>query len=161
MDRDDFIDRKGERKVDFLKYYGLVEKVFASDAGLSLAMFRLLFYLDSIPYFTRNDFVDGTVYYSWDKRLWNHLFQNGWLVKIKNGYRKNHDHNHYNVSLKGKQLISRTYRILCGQEELPEKCIRTRDKKNASYSDKVQKYAIKKMNESRAQDKLTNWDDLI
>lgn len=157
MERSDFINRKGERKVDFLKYYGLIERIYARDNDLSLAMFRLILYLDAVPYFTRQDFLDGTLYFTWDKRLFNKILKDGWINVIKNGYRKAGDHNHYNVSLKGKLMVTSVYKILCGEMELPEKYKRTREKAHARYIDKTEKTAIKAMEQSRAKERRENF----
>lgn len=162
MDREDFIERRGnDRIVDFYKYYGLMEAVFCRDYNLTPAMLKLLFYLAAIPYFKRTDFKDGTLYFSWDKRLFNYMLKEGWFVVIKNGYRKRGDHNHYSVSLKGKRLVNNIYRISCGKDDLPEKCKRNRDKKNARFSDKTQKNAIKKMDEDRAKERFNKWDEYM
>lgn len=157
MERNNFVDRNGERKVDFLQYYGLIERIYSRDNGLSLAMFRLLFYLDAIPYFTRNDFLDGTLYFAWDKRLFNHLLKEDWITVVQNGHRRGGDHNHYNTSLKGKIMVNTVYKILCGQEELPEKYKRNRDKTDSRYIDKTEKSAIESMERNRAKDRLDDY----
>lgn len=157
MEKSDFVDRKGERKLDFLKYYGLVERVYARDNDLTLAMLRLLFYLDAIPYFTRHDFLDGTLYYTWDKRLFNKMLKDGWINVSQMGHKRSGEHNHYNVSLKGKRLVNNIYKILCGQEELPDSCKRNRNKVSSRYIDKTEKTAIEAMERSRAKDRLDDY----
>lgn len=157
MERSDFVDRRGERKLDFLKYYGLVERIYARDNGLSVAMLRLLFYLDAIPYFTRDDFHTGTLYYTWDKRLFNYILKEDWIKVSMNSDKRAGDHYHYNVSLKGKILINTIYKILCGQEELPDSCKRNRNKSKSRYIDKTEISAIEAMERSRAKDRFDNY----
>lgn len=155
MERSDFIGRGGERKIDFMQYYGLVERVYARDNNLTVAELRLLIYLDPIPYFTRQDFKDGTLYYTWDKDRFKKLLDNDWLKISKTSYRAAGDHFHYNVTIKGTMIIDDIYKIMCGEIELPDKFKRTRE--NAGYADKVLKNAITAMDKRKAKDRLENY----
>lgn len=150
MDRSNFVDRDGNRKVNFLKYQRLVSMVYSKDNGLTGAELDLLYYLDDILYFTRDHFKTGILDYGWDKRLFDSLLKQGWIFASKNGYRKKGDHNHYNLTLKAKMLVNSVYKILCGQEDLPDRCKRNRSKKNATYIEKVRKRAIEAMDADRA-----------
>ncbi len=149
MDRKDFIER-GELKVDFLRNYRLVRKWACKTNEIQEADFELLLYLDPLTYFTRGDFLDGVLYYSWDKKRFYRLINDGWIEKMydraDNG---NKGHNKYKVSTKGKQMISRIYRILIGKEEIPESARRNSIMKGNSFSDKMYKLAIEKMNRQK------------
>ena len=81
MNRKDFVER-GEIKVDFLKYYRLVSRWACKTHDLKIADLELLFYLDPIKYFTRKDFEDGTLYYSWDRTRFYRLLNNDWIKKV-------------------------------------------------------------------------------
>ena len=59
------------------------------------------------------------------------------------------DHNKYKISYKGKVLINRIYKILIGQEDLPESTKRNVIMKRNSYIDKVYSQAIKKFNKQK------------
>ncbi len=146
MDRKDFVER-GELKVDFLRNYRLVRKWACKEYGILEADFELLLYLDPLVYFTRKDFLDGTLYYVWDKKRFYRLQNDGWITKIlgreENEYR---GHNRYKVSTIGKRLINRVYKILIGQEEIPESVRRNKIMKGDGYIDKMYRQAIKKMN---------------
>jgi len=148
MNRKDFVER-GELKVDFLKYYRLVSRWACKTHDLKVADLELLFYLDPIRYFTRKDFEDGTLYYSWDKARFYRLMNEDWIVKIYTGNTRQGEHNKYAVSSKGKRLITRIYKILIGEEDLPESEKRNKIMKGQSYSDKVYKQAIKKFNRDK------------
>jgi len=123
MDRSDFVQR-GEIKVDFLKFYRLVSRWTCKQYSISISDLELLFYLDPIKYFTLEDFRDGTLYYHWDLG----------------------DHNKYKVSLKGNRLIKRVYKILIGEEQIPEDARRSKVAKREQYIDKVYSTAISKFN---------------
>lgn len=148
MDRSDFVER-GELKVDFLKNYRLVSRWACKNNDLGVADLELLFYLDPIIYFTIEDFKDGTLYYSWDKTRFYRLQKNGWIDKVHTGKGRVGDHNKYKISYKGKLLINRIYKILIGQEDLPESTKRNVIMKRNSYIDKVYSQAIKKFNKQK------------
>ena len=149
MNRKDFVER-GEVKVDFLRNYRLVRKWACKTNELQDADLELLLYLDPLIYFTRQDFIDGTLFYSWDRKRFYRLQKDGWIEKmhdrVDNG---NKGHNKYKVSTKGKQMIRRIYRILIGEEEIPESSRRNSIMKGNSFSDKMYKQAIMKMNRQK------------
>lgn len=148
MTRKDFVER-GEVKVDFLKHYRLVSRVMCKKHDLNIADLELLFYLDPIKYFTIQDFKDGTLFYSWDKKRFYRLQSQGWLEKIHIGNGRLGDHNKYKVSSKGKRMINRIYKMLIGEEDLPESAQRNKIMKRESYSDKVYSQAIKAFNRNK------------
>ena len=148
MDRSDFVKR-GEIKVDFLKNYRLVSRWACRNNELSISDLELLFYLDPINYFTINDFKDGTIYYSWDKTRFYRLQKNGWIDKVHIGKGRSGDHNKYKVSYKGKYLINRIYKILIGEEQIPESTKKNKILKRKSYIDKVYIEAIIKFNKQK------------
>ena len=149
MDRKDFVER-GEVKVDFLKYYRLVSRWAVNDKNLSVADLELLFYLHPIKWFTIIDFQDGTLYYSWDPRRFYRLQKDGWIKKIHEGRgRGGGGHNKYTLTKESNLLINRIYRMLIGQEDIPESAKRNRIMKGERYIDKVYSKAIKKFNKDK------------
>lgn len=148
MDRSDFVKR-GELKVDFLKYYRLVSRWACKENNMSISDLELLFYLDPIKYFTIQDFQNGTLYYHWDRQRFYRLQREGWLEKIHKGNGRLGDHNKYKVSMKGKRLINRIYKILIGEEDIPLNAKRSKIAKRESYVDKVYSQAISKFNKGK------------
>ncbi len=148
MDRSNFIKR-GELKVDFLKYYRLISRWAVKNNNLNIADLELLFYLDPIVYFTIDDFKDGTLFYSWDKDRFYRLQREGWIDKTHFGGGRRGDHNKYKVTQKGKLLINKIYRILIGEEDLPSSAKRNIIMKRKTYIDKVYSQAIKKFNKQK------------
>lgn len=145
MDRSDFVKR-GELKVDFLKYYRLVSRWACKKYNLSISDLELLFYLDPIKYFTLEDFKNGTLYYHWDRQRFYRLQREEWIEKIHKGNGRLGDHNKYKVSLKGKRMINKIYKILIDQEDIPEDAKRS---KSDRYVDKVYNQAISKFNKNK------------
>ena len=132
------------KELQLLKYYRLIRRWACKTYKLKDADFELLIYFDCIGLFTRNDYIKGTYTYSWDKKRWERLRKEGWIDVYSIRNRTTIKYNTFKVSFKGKQLISRIYRIMLGNEDLPlsERNIFF---KNKTYTDKVYNKAIDDM----------------
>ena len=117
--------------------------------NLNDADLELLIYLDAVDLFTKNDFKKGTYSYSWDNRRWNRLLKEGWIVVWRERNRTTQKYHIYKVSFKCKQLISRMYRIMLGEEEIPINEQRNAIMKRETYSDKVLATSILNMNSDK------------
>ena len=95
--------------------------------------------------FTKDDFKKGTYSYSWDNRRWNRLLKQGWIVVWRERNRTTQKYHIYKVSYKCKQLISRIYRIILGEEDMPT----TKLEKSNRYSFKVTSKAIEYVNKDK------------
>ena len=100
--------------------------------------------MDCKKRFTRNDFINGVYTYSWDKARWDRLGREGWISVFSERNRTTRKFNTYTTSFKCKQLITRIYRILLGEEDLPTS-ERSTFYKNKTYTDKVFNKAIDDM----------------
>jgi len=127
-----------------LKYYRVVRKWARKTYGLKEADIELLIYLDSLNYFTRNQFIQGEYIYSWDKHRWERLRREGWINVWRERNRRDAKYAVYTSSFKCKQMIARIYKILAGEEDLPTS-ERNIFYKNKSYTDKVFNKAIDDM----------------
>ena len=132
------------RELNLLKYYRLIRKWACKTYGLKDADLELLVYLDCKSRFTRNEFISGAYTYSWDKNRWERLRKAGWIDVWRHRNRTTIKYSIYKTSFKCSQLISRIYRIMLGQEDLP-----TSERNvfygNKSYTDKVYNKAIDDM----------------
>lgn len=133
------------REIQLLKYYRLVRKWACKTYNLKDADLELLIHFDCLGTFTRNDYIKGTYIYSWDKHRWERLRRDGWIEVYTKRNHTTIKFNVYKVSTKCKYIISRIYRILLGQEDLPVSR-RSVFNKNNSYTDKVFNAAIDTMN---------------
>lgn len=133
------------RELSVLKYYRLVRKWACRKNELKEADLELLIYFDCIGIFSRNDYINGIYTYSWDKHRWERLVKNGWIEIYQARNRTTNKYNLYKVSFKCKHLISRIYRILLGEEDIPETS-ENYSYRNKSYTDKVMSKAVEKMN---------------
>ena len=133
------------REIQLLKYYRLVRKWACKTYNLKDADLELLIHFDCLGRFTRNDYINGTYIHSWDKNRWERLRRDGWIEVYTKRNHTTIKFNVYKVSTKCKYIISRIYRILLGQEDLPMSR-RSVFNKNNSYTDKVFNSAIDTMN---------------
>lgn len=133
------------REIQLLKYYRLVRKWACKTYNLKDADLELLIHFDCLGTFTRDDYIKGTYIYSWDKHRWERLRRDGWIEVYTKRNHTTIKFNVYKVSTKCKYIISRIYRILLGQEDLPMSR-RSVFNKNNSYTDKVFNSAIDTMN---------------
>jgi len=132
------------RQLKLLKYYRLIRKWACKTYNLKDADLELLIYLDCKGRFTRNEFIDGSYTMSWDKNRWERLRQEGWIETWRHRNRTTIKYSIYKTSFKCSQLISRIYRIMLGQEDLPTS-ERSIFYENKSYTDKVYNKAIDDM----------------
>jgi len=137
------------KDLKLLKHYRIIRKWVCKTCDLTDADLELLIYLDAIEFFTKQDFKNGAYTYSWNNRRWNDLLKKGWIIVWRKHNRITQKYNIYKVSFKCKQLISRMYRIMLGEEDIP-----TSEKSNKvmtgnRYSDKVLVTAINNLNRDK------------
>jgi len=133
------------KDLKLLKHYRIIRKWACKTCDIKEADLELLIYLDSIEHFTKDDFKKGTYSYSWDNRRWNRLLKQGWITVWRERNRTTQKYHIYKVSYKCKQLISRMYRIMLGEEEMPTKTL----DKNNRYIYKVTAQAIRYANKDK------------
>ena len=132
------------RDIQLFKYYRLVRKWACKTYGLTDADLELLISLDCIGRFTRKEFQDGEYIMSWDKARWDRLRKSGWIEPWRHRNRVTIKYTIYKTSFKCSQLISRIYRILLGEEDIPTG-ERNVFYKNKTYTDKVFNKAVDDM----------------
>ena len=132
------------RDIKVFKYYRLVRKWACKTYGILDADLELLIYLDCKDHFTRNDFIEGTYTFSWDKARWERLRTDGWIDVWRHRNRTTIKYSVFKTSYKAKRLITRMYNIMLGEEDMP---ITEASKfyKNKTYTDKVYNKAIDDM----------------
>lgn len=132
------------REMQLFKYYRLTRKWACKTYNLTDADLELLITLDCIGRFTRKEFQDGEYLMSWDKHRWEKLRQEGWIEVWRHRNRTTIKYSIFKTSFKCSQLISRIYRILLGEEDLPTS-ERSVFYKNETYTDKVFNKAVDDM----------------
>ncbi len=128
----------------FLKYYRLVRKWVCKANNIKDADLELLIYLNCLNRFTRDDFINGAYAYTWDKHRWERLRKDGWIEAWRHRNRTTIKYTVYKTSFKCNHMISRIYRILLGEEDIPTS-ITSPYYSNISYTDKVMNKSIDDM----------------
>ena len=132
------------KEMNLLKYYRLVRKWACKTYGINDADLELLIYLDCKDRFTRDDFINGTYTYSWDKDRWERLRREGWIEVWRHRNRTTIKYSVFKTSYKTKRMITRIYNILLGEEDIPFGSS-SKFYKNKTYTDKVYNKAIDDM----------------
>ena len=109
----------------------------------------LLIYLNSLELFTKQDFKTGVYSYSWDNRRWNRLLKQGWIIVWRKRNRTTQKYNIYKTSQRFKHVLNRIYRIMLGEEDIPETTTANKLMKRESYMDKVLATSIKYLNKDK------------
>jgi len=143
------LEPKDVRSSNLLKHYRIIRKWACKNYDLNDADLELLIYFDCMDLFTREDFKIGTYSYSWDNRRWNRLLKEGWITVWRKHNRTTQKYNNYKVSFKCKQLISRMYRIMLGEEDIPTSLHRNKIMKGKTYMDKVMITSIDNVNKDK------------
>jgi hypothetical protein len=133
------------RELNLLKHYRIIRKWACKTCDIKDADLELLIYLEALEMFTKDDFKKGTYSYSWDNRRWNRLLKQGWITVWRKRNRTTQKYHIYKVSIKCKQLISRMYRIMLGEEDMPTKKLN----KNNRYIYKVTAKAVTFVNKDK------------
>ena len=140
---------KDLKDLSLLKHYRTIRIWAAKTHKLLAADLELLIYLDSIDFFTKHDFKQGTYTFSWDNRRWNRLLKEGWIVVWRKHNKTTQKYNIYKVSFKCKQLISRMYRIMLGEEDIPTSKRFNKIMEKKSYSEKNLAHSILNVNKDK------------
>ena len=143
------LEARDIKDMNLLKHYRVIRKWACRNNGLNDADLELLIYFDCMEFFTKHDFKIGTYAYSWDNRRWNRLLKEGWIVVWRTRNRTTQKYNIYKVSFKCKQLISKMYRIMLGEEDIPSSEKRNSIMRGKTYTDKVLQTAINNVNKDK------------
>ena len=140
---------------DYMKYYRVVRHWVKKKHGLSEPDLEMLFFLYSEHLFSRKDFDDYAKIMPWDKKRFERLLKDGWIVKWrKEGMDKNR-YALYCMSMKGKLMISSVYKKLNGEEDFSLKTEKNPVmKKSAGFADKTVANMMRKINEKQRERRL-------
>ena len=106
----------------------------------------MLLFLYSEQLFNKTDFKEYEELMSWDVNRFDRMLRDGWIHVWRK--RKGNQATLYQLTYKTRRIIDTIYKKLNG-EEISER--NPLFNKNVSYTDKVYRNAIKKINESTKQ----------
>lgn len=131
---------------DILKYWRIVRKwALDSNPTLNGGELDMLLYLYREPPFDIVIFKEAVSLMSWDRGRLERMIINGWIDVYRE--RKTKRKQLYCLSRKTKNLIASIYNKLLQKDPMPEKSIYF--SKEASFSEKMYREAIKRMNAKR------------
>ena len=133
---------------DYLKYWKVVRQWARSKHKLSTSEIEMILFLYSEGPFKRKAFDEFNEIMSWDKRRFENLLKQGWIVVWRE--RKGREATLYELSYKSKRLCASIYKKLNKEESVSE--LETKNpmfRYDAKYSDKVYRKMIKRMNRER------------
>jgi hypothetical protein len=131
---------------NYLKYWKVVKQFVKTKYGISTSDLEMLLFLRSEKYFSKEDFDEFNQLFHWEKNRFERLKQEGWVdvFRKKTGNRRVL----YQLSYKAQRMLTSVYKKLEG-EEIPEsKSSNPQFLADVSYTDKVHRNYIKKLNES-------------
>jgi|TARA_B110000977_G_scaffold198903_1_gene284858 hypothetical protein len=130
---------------DYLKYWKVVRQWARSKYNLSTSEIEMMLFLYSEGYFTRKQFEEYNEIMSWDKRRFENLLREKWIIVWRK--RKGRESTLYELGFSGKRLCASIYKKL-NKKEMVSEHERTNPIFNldADYSKKVYRKIIKKMN---------------
>ena len=129
---------------DYLKYWRVVRQFIKAKHGLTQADLDILLFLKSEQYFSKDKFKEFDELISWNKNRFENLRQAGWIEVFRKrmGKRKAL----YQLSTKGKRVTTSIYKYLNGKEIPTSNDGNPMFLRNVSYTDKVYRNFIIKMN---------------
>lgn len=131
-------------KSDYLKYWRVVRQFIKYKHGLSQSDLDILLFLKSEEYFSKDKFKEFDDLISWERNRFERLRQDGWIEVFRKrmGKRKAL----YQLSQKSKRVTTSIYKYLNGKEIPISNDGNPMFLRNVSYTDKVYRNFIIKMN---------------
>lgn len=129
---------------DYLKYWKVIRYFVQAKYGIRSADLDMLLFLYSEKYFSKTQFKEFNELLSWDVSRFSRLLRDGWISVFRK--RQGNKKTLYELSYKGKRMISSLYKKLNGEEIPMSESANPMFAKNVSYSDKVYRNMIIRMN---------------
>lgn len=131
---------------DYLKYWRVIRYYMKSKYSLTQSDLDILLFLYSETYFTNDKFEEFDRLLSWDEGRFNRLRKDGWIEVFREYNRSTKEKALYQISRKGRVAITHMYKKLNGEEIPTSQSNNNMFAKKVSYSDKIYKEFIMKMN---------------
>lgn len=131
-------------KDDYMKYWRVIRQFAKVKYELTQSDLDMMFFLYSEKYFDRAKFAEFDTLLDWDINRFESLRKRGWIEVFKMGTRKAT----YKLSIKATRVIQSLYRKLSGEEIPTSNSFNRMFLKNVSYTDRVYRDMIIKMNEA-------------
>ena len=137
------------RQYNFMKHWRTIRYFYKRKYNLSESELEVLLYLYDEPRFSREDFYVASNTMHWDPNRFYVMRDRGFIVVWRE---KNEVANRkalYELSTKAKSICNSLYKKLLGEDSISENVYNNPIMKGESYTDRVYRMAIRKMNESK------------
>ena len=131
---------------DYMKYWRVIRQFAKVRYELTQSDLDMMFFLYSEKYFDKDKFAEFDTLLKWDVNRFESLRNRGWIEVFRQrmGKRKAL----YQLSIKARRVIQSMYRKMSGEEIPTSNSFNKMFLKNVSYTDKVYRDMIIKMNEA-------------
>jgi hypothetical protein len=129
---------------DYLKYWRVIKYFTQVKYKLKAGDLDMLLFLYSEKYFGKQKFNDFNELLPWDVKRFDKLLRDEWISVFRK--RQGNKKTLYEISYKGKRMISSIYKKLNGEEIPMSESGNPMFATNVSYTDKVYRNMIKRMN---------------
>ena len=130
---------------DYMKFWRVIRYWAKAKYKITSPDIDMLLFLYSEDYFNKTKFKEFEELMSWDIKRFDKMLANDFIQVWRKGYGKNTTL--YELSFKGKSIARSIYRKLNGEEIGESPGINPLFRKDVSYTDKLYKNSIKKLNE--------------
>tara|TARA_R110000803_G_scaffold166807_1_gene230138 strand:- start:1708 stop:2202 length:495 start_codon:yes stop_codon:yes gene_type:complete len=132
---------------DYLKYWRVIRYYIKARYGITTSDLDMILFLRSEGRFNRSKFNEFNEVFGWDKGRFERLLRNEWISVFR---KKSGNYASqaalYEVSYKGKRMLTAMYRKLSGEEVSINNQVNPMFLKNVGYNDKVYRNMLIEMN---------------
>lgn len=134
-------------KYDFLKNWRIVRYWAKRKYNITQEEIDILLFFYSEGIFKRKDFYEHQIIFKWDKGRFNRLVRDGYISNWRDYTSKGAKSKLYELSIKSKRICLSIYKKLMYEETISENRQHNPIFGKASYSDKMYRQVIKRMNQ--------------
>ena len=136
-----------KEKRNYLKYYRVIKQFMKIKHKIREDQLDILMFLYSEETCDRARLLEFETILIWDKMRISNLLIDGWITTVKASNKNNSVRKLYKLSVKGQNLVEKFYDYLEGAEIPMTSTLNPEYRRNVSYTEKVYRNMIKKMNE--------------
>ena len=130
---------------DYMKYWRVIRYWAKAKYKIGTPDIDMLFFLYSEQIFNKTKFKEFEECMSWDEPRFHRLLKEGWIHIWRK--RQGNETTLYELSYQGKRLVNTLYKKLNGEEIAESPGINPLFRKDVSFTDKLYRNSIKKLNE--------------
>ena len=154
VEKEKVVERKENKHHNFLKYWRVIRYWAKRKYDLSTEDIDILLYLYSEDIFKLSIFKEYESILNWNKNRFHNLIRRGLIISWRDKTSPKSRARLYKLSTKGKRICSTIYKKILQEENISESRVNNPIFGKASYSDKVYRNIIRKMNKKSSEGAL-------